>query len=133
MGEIMSYKLYKSSIGSGIEELGAIPLGDVERIKTVLVEAEKASQLNDAEAHFSVGLSRSDQDFIEVFPIGNGQYRLHSDRISSNVSWWQGFVSWLRHRDQIDVVLSNQAAALDAFEYYLRQSRSAFELFIDNL
>lgn len=127
MSEIVSYKLYKSYVGSGIEELGVFSLGEVERIKTLLLEAEKALLLSDVEGHFAVGLSRSDQDFIEVFPIGNGQYRLYSDRISSAGAWWQAFISWLQHRDHIDVTLHNQAAALNAFEYYQQQPRSAFE------
>lgn len=78
------YKLMSND--SSIEGLGDLSR---EQIMPLLTEADE--DLRDDKEQFSIGLYRSEADYIEITPVGNSEYQAFSDIIARKQSWKEYF------------------------------------------
>ncbi|WP_111265062.1 hypothetical protein [Marilutibacter maris] len=103
----------------GIEELGPV---SSEQVQALIADAE-ASLSGAGDEGFGIGLYRSEQDFIEIAPVGNDTFLLHSDRICDR----RGLLARLFGGCHIQTRLVGRRQAIDAAQYYLEVSRESFE------
>lgn len=113
-------RAYLAYGGGKVSELGTVEEGHLEEL---LTRAELSLAEPDIERQLGVGLCRSDRDFAQVTPVGQGEYLLWSDRIVRK----GGFLGFLSPGKPIKPVLKGRAAALEALRTYMRSSREAFE------
>lgn len=104
----------------GMEELGET---SQEQIPSLIARADASLSTDN---QFGVGLYRSDDDFVEIRPVGNGEYLIWSDIIA--VGSDRGFLSLLFGRKQhIDKVVAGRDLATAAAYDYMERSRAEFE------
>ena len=112
-----AYKVYDES---GIEELGDVSKDQV----SSLIEQAEASQAS--EKQFSIGFYRSENDFVEIRPVGKSEFIVWSDRIIKNTN--SGFLGFFqKKKSHIDRIVSGRESAIEAASYYMDYSRAAFE------
>lgn len=109
-------KIYKAYLEKGIEELGDL---DMELVSKLLEESESTEQENS----FSLGICRSDQDFIEVSFVGKNHYLLWSDRLFKVGSFWQR----LNQRGRIKKIVTGRDEVLKNIDFYVNKTREEFE------
>ena len=110
-------KVYKAYVEEGIEELGELNLDLIPH----LLEESASTTEGDS---FSVGVSRTKNDFIEVAFVGKDQYLVWSDRLCKTGSFWQR----LNQKRNIEKVVTGKAQALEAIKVYVNETRTEFEV-----
>ena len=117
----MTTRAYFCHDDGRIEELGVVT---VDRLDELLTRAEQSLP---TQGGFGVGLYRSERDFVQVTPVGRGQYLVYSDRIVRAA----GFRALFARRRLIQPIVDGRGAALDVCRRYMQLSREAFEAGFD--
>ncbi len=113
-------RAYLAHDDGGTEELGE---AKKEQVLSLIDRAEASLA---TEKQFGVGFYRSEQDFLEVRPVGKSQYMIWSDVIASNTG--SGFLGLLsKKKAHIEKVVVGREAAAEAANCYMDFSREAFE------
>jgi hypothetical protein len=116
-GGVRAYREYDES---GIEELGDISR---EQVPQLIADAEES--LTTAK-QFGVGFYRTEQDFLEIRPVGKSQYMIWSDKIAEN-SASSFFGRLFQKRGNIYKVVTGRERAIESVLFYMDYSREAFE------
>ena len=109
-----AYKIYDEL---DMEELGDIKKGQI----SALLDEADASLSSDKP--YGIGLYRSEEDFVEIRPVGHSGYLIWSDRLSTP----RGFMGLLSRKKRIEKIIENRAQAIEAAICYMEQSRDEFE------
>ena len=110
---------YKT-IDSDIEELGEVTK---EQIQNLLNGLDELDALLSEDKICSIGLCRSETDFMEIRPVGKSQYLIWSDRISAS----KGLMGKLFGKRHIEKVVEGRAQAIEAANFYMEHPRDEFE------
>ena len=110
-------KMYKCYDEGGIEELGRY---DETVFPALLAEAVESLGKND----FGIGICRTEEDFIEIRPVGKDQYLLWSDRLHKSGS----FFSRLFQDTNIQRTIEGESRVMKIVQDYKTSSRKNFEL-----
>ena len=110
-------RMYKCYDDSGIEELGNY---DEKIFRSLLAKAAESV----GEEDFIIGVYKSDEDFIEICPVGDDGYLLWSDRLHKSGS----FFSRLFQEAKIQKIIDGENQIMKIVQDYTISSRKDFEL-----
>ena len=110
-------RAYKAFDDSEMEELGDIAK---EQIPALVDEADESLS---GDRQFGIGLYRSEQDFMEVRPVGKSEFLIWSDVISAS----KGIVGLLSRKKHIQKVVQGRDKAIESASDYWDMARDAFE------
>lgn len=104
------------------EDSRPIELGEVtkDQIASLIDEIDPALTGNNP---LGIGFCRSEEDFIEITPVGNSQYLIWSDCIAGT----KGFLSKLFRQSPIQTTVKSLDDAIEAVIYFWDCSREEFE------